>query len=82
MSGAECRCGAAWSGHRIEHCTACHETFTGTTSGDMHRTGKHHLSTGPDRRRCLTVDEMLVKGMTRNARGHWTTGASNPRWAS
>lgn len=74
-----CRaCGTSWTGLRIEHCDECHETFTGTTSGDMHRTGKHHLSSGPDRRRCLTRDEMRDKGMARNARGQWTTGARMP----
>lgn len=54
-----------------EHCCACCQTFSGTTAGDMHRVGKHHISTGPDRRRCLSVDEMLAKGMTQNAHGVW-----------
>lgn len=73
-----CHCGATWTGYRIEHCTACHETFTGTTAGDKHRTGQHHLSTGPDRRRCLTVEEMREKGMAQNARGQWTNGGTSP----
>ena len=51
-------CGAEWSGLKIEHCPACHETFSGTTSGDRHRVGSHGVTDGPDRRRCLTVDEM------------------------
>ena len=75
------QCGTRWSGLRIEHCKACHETFTGTSAGDMHRTGKHGLREGSDRRRCLTPDEMREKGMTQNARGQWTTGQSDPRFA-
>ncbi|AKO60228.2 hypothetical protein MRAK_42 [Propionibacterium phage MrAK] len=40
----------------------------------MHRTGDHGVKEGPDRRRCLTVDEMEAKGMTRNRHGYWTQG--------
>lgn len=60
-----------------EHCPVrgCHQTFTGATAGDMHRTGKHHVSLGPDRRRCLTEAEMLAKGMARNGRGIWMSSA-------
>ena len=73
-----CKCGAEWTGKRLEHCTAtgCHQTFTGTTAGDMHRVGKHDVSEGPDRRRCLTPDEMREKGMTQNKHGHWTSGGT------
>jgi hypothetical protein len=77
---AECRCGKTWTGLRIEHCTACHETFSGTTSGDRHRVGDSAIYSGPDRRRCLTPDEMREKGMTQNARGVWTNGGTSP-WA-
>lgn len=64
-------CGAEWSGYRVEHCLACHSTFSGTTAGDMHRTGDHAVSSGPSRRRCRTADEMLAKGLepTLNAYG-------------
>jgi hypothetical protein len=68
------KCEATWTGSRIEHCTVCHETFTGATSGDMHRVGDHAVFEGPDRRRCLSVEEMTEKGMTRNGRGQWTSG--------
>lgn len=51
-------CPAKWTGLRIEHCAACHETFTGTKAGDRHRVGAYGVTTGPNRRRCLTVDEM------------------------
>lgn len=78
---ATCHCGAEWTGLRIEHCTACHQTFTGTTSGDRHRVGKHEVDHGPERRRCLTVAEMVEKGLERNERGQWTNGGTSP-WAS
>jgi hypothetical protein len=70
-------CGASWTGHRIEHCTVCHQTFTGTRPGDMHRAWKAKGISD----RCLTVDEMLAKGMTRNRFGHWTTGEQMSRTA-
>ena len=69
---------SATYGGRAEHCTACHETFTGTKAGEMHRRGDCGVKTGPDRRRCLTADEMLDKGMARNARGHWKS--TNDPW--
>lgn len=75
-----CKCGAKWSGHRIEHCPSCHETFTGTSAGDRHRTGDHALSTGPDRRRCLSADEMRERGMRQNERGQWGNGGEMPRF--
>lgn len=73
---SSCKCGARWTGLKAEHCAACHETFSGTTAGDKHRTGDHAVSTGPTRRRCLTADEMLAKGMTylTNAHGTWIWG--------
>lgn len=76
----KCACGAEWTGLRTEHCTACHQTFSGTTSGDMHRTGRHDTTVGPERRRCLASNEMRAKGMEQNDRGVWTTGGTSP-WA-
>ncbi len=32
------KCDSTIIGYRPEHCTVCHETFTSTRSGDMHRT--------------------------------------------
>jgi hypothetical protein len=72
-----CTCGKSWTGKRLEHCTVCHETFTGTSSGDKHRTGDYFPST----RRCLSHDEMRAKGMAQNARGVWTNGGTSP-WAT
>lgn len=69
-----CRCGATWSGKRLEHCAVCHLTFTGTTAGDKHRTGSYW----PDERRCLTDEEMREKGMAQNSRGHWGLGGTSP----
>lgn len=68
------------TGHKTQHCTVCHQTFTGPSSGDKHRTGKHGVTCGPDRRRCLTVDEMTARGMKRNGHGYWTLGGTSP-WA-
>lgn len=73
--GWTCRiCGDRITGRKLEHCPVCHKTFTGTTAGDMHRVGRHGVTDGPGRRRCLTPAEMLGKGMTRNSKGRWTTG--------
>ena len=60
-----------------EHCPERHETFGGTTAGDMHRTGRHGVTEGPDRRRCLTPAEMSARGMPQRE-GVWGTGRSTP----
>jgi hypothetical protein len=80
-----CYCGARWGGQRTEHCCTpgCHQTFSSTSAGDMHRTGDHAVTSGPTRRRCLTVGEMLEKGMncTHNPHGVliWTRGGAGYR---
>jgi hypothetical protein len=51
-------CDVLWAGRKAEHCPACHATFSGTTTGDRHRVGAHGVTEGPERRRCLTVEEM------------------------
>lgn len=81
MTTANCACGARWTGLRIEHCTECHETFSGSTSGDRHRIGEHHITHGPDRRRCRTPEEMRKLGMEQNSRGQWTNGGTSP-WST
>ena len=70
------RHGSRWTGLKAQHCCACGETFSGETAGNMHRIGDHAVFTGPNRRRCLTADEMLAKGMTfiTNAHGTWIWG--------
>ena len=72
-----CNCGATWTGFKLEHCPGCHQSFTGTAAGDMHRVGDHDLSQGPGRRRCLTISEMEAKGMAQNGRGVWMTRRSD-----
>lgn len=54
------QCGAEWHGYRIEHCTLCHQTFSGTSIGDAHRVGPYE---SPEQRRCLTADEMAALGL-------------------
>ena len=56
---------------RLEHCKVCHESFDGTRPGDAHRVGDHGLTTGPDRRRCRTSDEMRAVGLWQDDRGAW-----------
>ena len=56
-------------GHR-SLCAACRELFRSVAAFDRHRTGKYGVD-----RRCRTAAEMLAKGMSRNAKGDWTTGA-------
>ena len=73
------QCRKTWGGLRAQHCKACHETFTGTESGDKHRTGKHDVRTGNARRRCRTPDEMLAVGLVVNPRGLWGE-PPGPRW--
>lgn len=72
------KCGSTWNGSRVQHCAApgCCLTFSGTTSGDHHRVGEHHITdpTDPNRRRCLTIDEMTDRGMRPNAYGYWGMG--------
>jgi hypothetical protein len=34
-------CGRRWTGRAPCHCSGCHQTFTGITAFDMHRTGSH-----------------------------------------
>jgi hypothetical protein len=56
-------CGQTWTGLRREHCPVCCQTFNSSFPGDMHRVGKHGVTVGADRRRCLTAAEMHDKGM-------------------
>lgn len=44
----------------------------------MHRVGRHGVTEGPDRRRCLTPAEMEAKGMTQSRAGVWGTGYDTP----
>ena len=62
-----------------ETCPACWEVFSGTSAGDMHRVGKHHIFAGPERRRCLSVAEMEARGMARDKRGVWRNPSTEAR---
>jgi len=61
----------------------CNEMFSGESSFNMHRAGtygvpiyegKKIVGYTPHERHCLTVDQLLAKGMVKNERGVWTTG--------
>jgi hypothetical protein len=55
------KCEKRWKTHRAEHCPACHETFSGTKTGDAHRVGEHGVTEGPGRRQCLPPSEVWIK---------------------
>lgn len=60
-------------------CAACDEYFNSTFAFDKHRIGKHGES-----RRCMDVNTMLEKGMSKNKGGFWITAAmrsDNPKAA-
>jgi hypothetical protein len=50
-------------------CTSCGEYFNSTKAFDKHRRGSY-----PERR-CLTPEEMLAIGMSKNAGDWWVTAA-------
>jgi hypothetical protein len=33
-----CRCGARWTALNVAHCGSCHESFSGPSNFDLHRT--------------------------------------------
>ena len=70
-------CGARWAGLNTNHCTSCHNTFTGIAAFDKHRTGKHDNDT----RHCLNPATVGLIDAGRNYQcwGHETT---DPRWVS
>lgn len=75
-----CRCGKEIRGGKAEHCSVCHQTFTGTSAGDAHRVGSHGVD-----RRCLTPDEMRShpkRPMEQDRRGYWRfpTPAAKAKW--
>jgi hypothetical protein len=48
-------------------CRGCSEYFNSNTAFDKHRTGSHH----DGKRRCMTEQEMLNLGMSKNKDGFW-----------
>lgn len=61
LRGDRCRCSLLTEG--------CGESFNSTAAFDKHRV----WAEGKVIRRCLTVEEMLAKGMAKNASGYWVT---------
>lgn len=51
-------------------CAGCGNYFRSTAAFDKHRTGK------AGERRCRSTDEMLARGMVRNAGGWWVSSAA------
>lgn len=69
MSVTHPACGKSWTGLRKEHCPACHETFSSTRAGDLHRRGEFGVD-----RRCVNPAEaglILTKGVWHRP-GTWT----------
>jgi hypothetical protein len=74
------KCGKTWSGHRMQHCPVCCETFSGEQAGDRHRIGDHALPKGtPGARRCMTPEEMRKAGLILDSRGIWAGAEYVPR---
>lgn len=48
-------------------CRGCGEHFNSPSAFDLHRVGR------PEARRCLSSNEMVEAGMTRNAGGFWVS---------
>jgi hypothetical protein len=57
LTGARCRC------------SACGDFFNSVSTFDRHRVGG--WSDHGAHRRCLTADQMVVRGWQRNAQGFW-----------
>jgi len=60
-------------------CRTCGERFNSCAAFDAHRTGSFDLNPPHYGRRCLTVAEMVAKGMTTNPKGFWLTPRKTPR---
>lgn len=54
-------------------CGGCRESFNSVTAFDFHRTGDYG-NRGANRR-CLSVAEMVAKGMSRSRTGFWISKA-------
>lgn len=50
-------------------CSCCGERFNSVSIFDRHRVGSYQECSAL--RRCLSIDEMVVRGWERNARGFW-----------
>lgn len=69
------RCPTRWSGAKTAHCPTCHETFSGPSAFDQHRTGGA----------CVPADDavMLKHGLARQERAGyrvWGYAGADERW--
>jgi hypothetical protein len=55
--------------HTRSQCACCKQVFAGTRAFDAHRVGPY--SRKQQKRRCLSVREMRLRGMTQNEQGWW-----------
>ena len=55
----------------VNQCPTCGEVFESIYAFDYHRTGKVGVN-----RRCLTISEMLGKGMEKNKYDRWISSIS------
>jgi hypothetical protein len=56
-------------------CGACGQRFRSLSAFDMHRTGEYaRTARQKHSRRCLSVAEIVTKGMRQAGNGAWTTG--------
>ncbi len=56
------------SGDRNQ-CAGCGEFFNSSFAFDRHRIGEHE----GNQRRCMTIDEMIARGMSVSSSGFWIT---------
>ena len=60
-------------------CPTCGKVFRSNTAFDFHRAGEYSslnpdgLTYSPSKRRCMTTEEMLAKGMGQQESGTWVT---------
>ena len=68
-------------------CRACGKDFSGVSTFDLHRVGKHDytysegLHMDPmreDGRRCLSTDELYMRGLRLDSRGRWCDPSRSP----
>lgn len=68
-------------GSKFCQCSGCRAFFTAPSSFDAHRVGKYEITSGPDRRRCLSIAEMRLSGWRQTPDGYWTDRPAMPRVA-
>lgn len=58
---------------RKARCGVCAEYFNSPAAFDKHRTGEYTQRSPGYGRRCLSPEEMLLKGMVKTVAGYWVT---------